>query len=437
VLLGLSGTDRAVLTRCPSELEARTGLGVAVVIPTVLAGLGGAVALVNLDASPLVVAVGAVGFAGIIGAVDRLMVTTAHSVSGLVVRVVISLATAWLIGEQLLLAAFASEVEAELAAIHADQITTATEEITTTAEADLADIDARLAELDTADAEAIAATELADVEDQLAVELAELEALQGALADEIAGDAGSGRAGDGPAADARRAEITVAEAAVAEATTRRDRAAAALDAADTTSGIDTATIDGLLARRSEIEAGRDAGIAAAVDRIQSSTGIIARIEALEHLGRTPLMAAQIWALRALLLAIDTLPLTAKIAYHHRRHRPYDATVEALAALEVRRADQLRPAQPARSTAGEAACAGSLPASAKPASPIPAVTELPVLGTGKEPRELPSDASADQVRARIAELLDAGHTSTAEIAALIGRAPRTVRTYRQALTATAS
>jgi hypothetical protein len=439
----LSGTDRAVLARCPSELEARTGLGIAVAVPTVLAALGGTVALVNLSVSTPVAVAGGLVVAGVVGAVDRLMVTSPTTAVSMATRVVISLGLAWLIGEQLLLAAFASEVDAELAAIHADELTDAATAINTTADQDLARIDGRLAELDTTETATTAADTLAEAEEDLAAELADLEALQAALAAEIAGDSGSGHAGDGPAADAKRAEIAVAETAVAEATTRRDRATDALTAT-TTSPDDTTEIDALRAQRLAVEASRAEDLDAAEQRIERADGIIARIEALEHLGRSPLMAAQIWALRLLLLAIDTLPLTVKLAYQHRPLRPYDTTAQALAALEIHRAEHLHPT-PTPSAAGPARPTPK-PAKAKTKTkprPAPAVEtdrEVPAVGTGREVlavgsgfgRRLPADASADQVRSRIAELIDQGHTNTTDIARLIGRAPRTVRTHRQAL-----
>jgi hypothetical protein len=333
---------------CPTEVEARAGLGVAVVVPTVLAGIGATIALGQLGAPLVGVAGGAVVVAGIVAAVDRLMVTSAVSVVSLVFRVVITLAMAWLVGEQLLLAAFASEVQAELEAIHAEHLAAATDEIDATVDDELARIDQRLAVLEAADPALVAARDaLAEAETVMSERLAELEALQVELSAEIEGVGSVGRtgsAGDGPVADQIRAEIDLAQVAYDEAVATRDRAAVGLDEL-TAAGITAATADSveveqLRAERLGVEAGRAGQIDAAAERIKGAVGIVARIEALERLARTPQMAAQVWALRLLLLAIDTLPVTVKVAYTRREHRPYDTLLAAYQQVELHRADQL-------------------------------------------------------------------------------------------------
>jgi hypothetical protein len=337
-----------VLDKCPTELEARTGLGIAVVIPTVLAGIGAAVALGQLDVPMVGVVVGVVGIAGIVGAVDRLMVTSPVTGLSMVLRVVMTLAMAWLIGEQFLLAAFHNEVTAELEAIHAEQINVAAGEIDTAVDGELARIDDRLAELGAEDLDVVAARDaLTNAEATVTARLAALEELEVELSAEIAGVGTVGRtgsAGDGPIADQIRAEIDLARIALDEATTTRDRAADQLDTLTVTGAAsteaDTTEIAELRAQRLAVEGDRDDQINTARARIIGADGIIARIEALERLARSPLMTVQIWALRLLLLSVDTLPITTKVADTSRRHRPYDTLHSAYQQVELHRADQL-------------------------------------------------------------------------------------------------
>jgi hypothetical protein len=348
VLLAAGGTNRVVLEKCPTEIEARTSLGIGVVVPMVVAGIGGAVAMGNLGAPGPLVAIGALAIAVVVGAVDRLMVTAPPGWASMALRAMVTVALAWLIGEQLLVAAFGSEIDAELAAIHAERLETATAQIDEAVDAELERIDTRLAELGVVDGTVSAAREeLEEAEAEVGDRLAALEQLEVELSAEIAGvgaAGGTGRPGDGPVAEAKRAEIALARIALDEATGRRDRAASQLDALATTdrpsADADATEIAGLREQRLAAEDGRAARIGEAAAGIAGADGIMARIEALERMGRTPLMAAQIWALRILLLSIDTLPLTVKLAYARRSRRPYDEVLAAYQEVELRRAARI-------------------------------------------------------------------------------------------------
>ncbi len=360
LLLVCSGTNRAVLDMAPTEIEARTGLGVAVVVPTILAAVGASITLANLGAAPLVVVLGAAALSALVFAVDRLMVTTPLTAANIVVRAVMTLALAWLVGEQLLLAAFAPEVESELAVVQAEELADRTETINAAADAELARLDARQEALTaTAPGHPDAVASLAAAESELATARADLGRLQVQLREEISGTsvAGTtGRAGDGPVAAALRAEIDLATVVVDEATTTRDAASAAL-AELTAARTSVATDPGpeladLGRRRAEIETGRIEALDRAEAEVAAGAGIMARIEALERLATSPLMAAQVWALRLLLLAVDTLPLTVKLTLARRRD-PYEELMDAYRTVEFARADaiagrQPRPVGPARS-----------------------------------------------------------------------------------------
>ena len=356
VFLSAGGVNRAVLANCPTEVEHATNLGIAVVIPTILAFFGGLVAVAlnvsgSLDATSLALALPvAAVIALVVFAVDRMMVTSPLSVASLVVRGVVTLALAWLIGEQLLLAVYRSEVDRELTAIHATETAEAASAIGADTEAELARIDDRLSDLTTPDPELAAArTDLDEAEAGVDGARAALERLQVALTAEIGGVAAAGatgRPGDGPVADALRAEIALAETSLAEATARRDRAAERHDelaatAAVTDAGVADEIAD-LRARRLDVVAAADAAVASTSAAIAADDGVLVRIEALERLARrTPMMAAQVWALRLLLLAVDTLPMTVKLAGVRRARRPYDDLVDAYQHVEMARAERIR------------------------------------------------------------------------------------------------
>ena len=346
VLLASAGTNRAVLAKCPTEVEARTSLGVAVTIPTVLAAVGAAATLVNLNASFVVIVVGAVLVAGLVAALDRLLITTPNNWLSAGVRVVVTLAMATLIGEALLHLVFATEINQALADVHETEARADNAELVKGYDSELARLDARLAALATLPPGYVAATTTAETaEVDLAAALAEVDRLQVELAAEIAGttDIGTGRAGDGPVADTIRAEIALANITLDQAIATRDRALTHLEAVapnpEELAAAATET-EALRSVRASVEANRSAAMASGGQAVLGAVpgGVLARAVALEELARSnQAVAVQVWAVRVLLLGLDTLPLTVKFALSRRSARPYDALHAAYQSVELHRA----------------------------------------------------------------------------------------------------
>ena len=352
LLLAAGGTNRVILDKCPTELEHRTALGVAVIVPTMLATVGAWIALANLNTNPTAATIGALAVGAVVFAIDRLMVTTPATRLTVTGRAVMTLAMAWLIGEQLLLATFAPEIRTELAVMAAEDLNHRTTAITATTDTELARIDARLTELTATDPERAGAMERLDqAETRVREARAEVDRLQVALREEIAGTAlagSTGQSGDGPAAEVIRAQIDLAAIDLDEVTNARDTAAQTLTTLNTNTDTTTDEIARLTTERAQVETDRTEALDQAADEVAQGGGVLARIEALERLAQSPLMAAQVWALRLLLLAIDTLPLTVKLAVS-RRPNPYDELTDAYRQLAFTRAQHIRNHQPTTPT----------------------------------------------------------------------------------------
>ncbi len=352
LLLAVGGTNRVILDKCPTELEHRTALGVAVVVPTVLATVGAWIALTNLNTNPAAATIGALAVGAVVFAVDRLMVTAPATRLTVAGRAVMTLAMAWLIGEQLLVVTFAPEIRTELAVMAAEDLNERTTAITAATDAELARIDARLTEFTATDPERAGAVErLDEAEARVREARAEVERLQVALREEIAGTAlagSTGQSGDGPAAEVIRAQIDLAVIDLDEATSARDTAAQTLATFNTSTDTSADEVARLTDQRAQVEADRGKALDQAAAEVAQGGGVLARIEALERLAQSPLMAAQVWALRLLLLAVDTLPLTVKLAVS-RRPNPYDVLTDAYRQLAFTRADHIRNHQPTTPT----------------------------------------------------------------------------------------
>ena len=331
-LLAISGTNMGVLAQCPTEVEPRTGLGVAVLIPTVLGTFGGAVTVALAqagevtNASMAAAAPFALGIGAVIFVLDRLMVTMASSVSTFVLRAVITLCLALLIGESLQLVLFRSEIAAKLDEIQAAEQTEAVEAADAAAAVELARIEAPALEAPTARADLDAAR--VDVE---AARTALADA-QAALTEEVA-------TGRGPIAEERSVAVTQAEAALADAQAVEAAAVSALAAAE---AADATATDAEAAAIADVEAARAVAIADAAAGIEAANGPLAQFHALHALAiEDPTGAGlKVALVSLLLLALDSLPLTVKLAYVRRTRRPYCRLMAAYAALEESKADRL-------------------------------------------------------------------------------------------------
>ena len=338
-LVRLAGADTRALHLAPTDRGHWVTAGATLATATGLAAVTGSIAGAIATGSTVAgIAVG-LGLAVLVYVFDRsaLHGSTTPVTAG--VRLVVSIAMALLVVEPALVVVFADEIDTELATARADAIATQTNTVVAGIEAELATLDDRTAELERLDPDVAAARQavtIADagvVEAQVAVDLA-----QERLAAEIGGTGAQGTsidAGDGPRAAQIRSDLALATSALDTAVAARDRADDALagvleDQASDQARTDTELAD-IASRRSELSAARANAETTATEQTTTATGLLARVQALEHLaGSSVAMAVAIWTARLLLLALDLGPIVLKLTTTTPN---YDAARAALAARE--------------------------------------------------------------------------------------------------------
>ena len=327
--LGLAPTDRGHWITAGGTLLSAVGLA------AVTGSIAGTIATGSVPAG---IAIG-VGLAGLVYVFDRSALHGRTSTATTAVRLLVSIAMALLVVEPALVVVFADEIDAELSTARAEAIAVETASVLADIDAELTVLDARTAELTATSPELTAARQAVTDADAVVLEAqAQVDLLQERLNAEIDGTGAQGAsadAGDGPRAAQIRSDLALATAALEASVEARDRAdeALAVTVADRNSDDQRAEAElaGIATRRSELVTARADAEVTATERVVTSTGLLARVEALEHLAdSSAAMAVAIWTARLLLLALDLGPIILKLTSTTAN---YDAARAALAARE--------------------------------------------------------------------------------------------------------
>ena len=348
-LLSLSGVDRALLARTPRETAKFVGVGGAVLMTAVMAGLSAGYALyVSLDAPLIAVLIlGALWGVGILN-LDRWIIAATKrqgaffkDVGMVLPRLLLAIIIGAVISEPLVLRIFNSEIESELRKMKTEQQADFERGLIAYPRySNLADDRAEVASLQQGLAEGVRAD--AAVTDEQVMSIRgdldrvneALTAAEQAVACEGLGACGSGNAGAGPvfrANEARRDRLLKEkerlELALQSATARAVTQAGTTY--ESTVASKTARLEELQATVADTQAARDAEMAEHTMRVNEADGLLNRIEALHRLTEdSEAMSQARWALFLFILAIECLPVLVKLFMNLAKPTAYEQLQDA-------------------------------------------------------------------------------------------------------------
>jgi len=355
LLLWLSGADRALLARCPSEQAKHVGLGGTVATTTVLAGFAGAFATHDWLHVSVPVAVGAgLMWAAAIMNLDRWLLLTirrqatpARTLLLALPRLVLAVVIGIVISEPLLLAVFRSEVTAQAVQDRQAQLADGRRRL----DRQFAQLRTLAAERDSlreqlrASGESAALTSSPDYQalrQQLEQDQSKLSRAQKAAVCELDGTCGTGRRGVGPSYVAKRQLVDQAERSVAQSRSQLAQLRGSL-VADARAG---AREDRTFAERQlqqvegdlrRLRGQHQAGVDDLLEANRAPIGLLDRVEALSTLSReNPSMRTWQHLLAVFILLVDVVPVLFKTLTLVGRRPLYEQVQDDVEEREVRR-----------------------------------------------------------------------------------------------------
>jgi hypothetical protein len=356
-LLWLSGVDREVLKRCPSERTKFIGVGGAVLTTSVLAATACTLTLANFIGIPWTVAlpIGLLWGVAIMN-LDRWLVastkrqdTAWRTILMAIPRILLAVVIGLVIAEPLVLKVFDSEVNQRAVELQGEQRAEQNRKLNEQfAQIDVLkqqreELNATLRNLGNVNLETDAQYKKLDAElKELQRQFTEAD---NAVIGEQEGSSGSGVAGDGPAAaeKKRRRDSLAAQVVVkqGELNARRDQVLA--ESAET-QGVERARLEEEIKKLdeqiNELEDERRTFDATQLKANAVKPGVLDRMEALEDLtSNNGSLNAAHWTLRLFILALDSLPVLVKTLMLLGKPSLYDLELEEYERqqLEIERA----------------------------------------------------------------------------------------------------
>jgi len=304
-LLFCSGVKRDILALCPTEENKYVGLGGAVLITSVLSvlSMGTALDMAFHLASPYKESL-ALFWGVAIFNLDRWLIssarrqeTRAKEVVAFLPRLVMALVFGAIISEPLILNAFSSEIESQLARNQAAARAAAQRQ------ADANPLYQQMRALEAANR---------DLRGQVEARAAQRDILYRTYIEEIEGVSGSGKVGKGPAAREKRERLAQADRELAAFRREMD-----------------AKVGRNEARVNQIQMAKDAELRELDQRSGEARGLLARMEALDQItASSATLALAHFLLFLAIMLLDCLPVLGKLIQSFNPHRPYDALLDA-------------------------------------------------------------------------------------------------------------